>query len=790
MQFGTKAETLHSLSKIYPELNIPNVFILIVEQWKQDSDAVLDDIRQYFRGQTKSLAVRSSSEGEDGEKSSNAGAFKSVLQVPLHDNEQLYEAVEAVIASYPNSQGQVLVQPTVANIAVSGVILTRTLNSGAPYYVINYDDESGRTDTVTGGKGPSKTIYVYKGGHDADFDSPRVLAMLNLARTLEAIFKNDSLDIEFGLDKAGKLHLFQVRRICREKFWSKDSQAPVVDNIQFVEQFVRQCMAPRPSLFGSRTMLGVMPDWNPAEIIGITPHLLACSLYRELITKRTWSRARENMGYRDMPAEELMVMVAGRPYIDIRASFNSFLPKGLPDPTCVTLVDSWMDRLDKHPELHDKVEFEVVPTVYDFDFESRFVKRYPGVLTSGELDHFAQQLQILTQRNLDLGKGGTLAWAEAEIAGLHATQMARPSDLHSYRDFTILPFTRSLMEECRERGTLPFSILARHGFIAETLLRSAVRLKAITAGRVAAFKRSVRTIAGEFTDDFRHAIAGELDREVFLQRYGHLRPGTYDILSPRYADRQGLFAGSFPEAEAQVAEFVLSQNERRDIDALLDRAGLSGLGADGFLEYFCRAIQGREYGKFVFSRHLSDILECFAVWGGQEGLDRETVSHLDASDILNQLVCSVHNDCAAHYLQLAERGKHLLRLASSLKLSYLIRSPRDVYIVPMHRSAPNFIASGKLECPLIVLDAASDCKLDIAGKIVCIENADPGFDWIFSRGIAGLVTKYGGANSHMAIRCAEYGVPAVIGCGEMLYRKVVAASSVVLDADSHILKPL
>ena len=48
---------------------------------------------------------------------------------------------------------------------------------------------------------------------------------------------------------------------------------------------------------------------------------------------------------------------------------------------------------------------------------------------------------------------------------------------------------------------------------------------------------------------------------------------------------------------------------------------------------------------------------------------------------------------------------------------------------------------------------------DFSNKIIFIENADPGYDWLFGLGISGLVTKYGGANSHMAIRCAEFSLP-------------------------------
>jgi phosphoenolpyruvate-protein kinase (PTS system EI component) len=74
--------------------------------------------------------------------------------------------------------------------------------------------------------------------------------------------------------------------------------------------------------------------------------------------------------------------------------------------------------------------------------------------------------------------------------------------------------------------------------------------------------------------------------------------------------------------------------------------------------------------------------------------------------------------------------------------------------------------------------------------VVLIERADPGYDWIFLSPIAGLVTKYGGSNSHMAIRCAELGVPAAIGCGEQVFEQLCNAQSVLLDCAAGVLTPI
>jgi phosphohistidine swiveling domain-containing protein len=148
------------------------------------------------------------------------------------------------------------------------------------------------------------------------------------------------------------------------------------------------------------------------------------------------------------------------------------------------------------------------------------------------------------------------------------------------------------------------------------------------------------------------------------------------------------------------------------------------------------------------------------------------------------------NDATNFYTERIKKGKNNFDVASSFKLSYLIRSVRDVHIVPMQRSMPNFIGNQRIEGEVVELTPYTKEIPNLENKIICIEGADPGYDWIFTRNIAGLITKYGGANSHMAIRSAEYNIPAAIGCGEQPYQRILKQSTCLLDCQGKRLEPI
>ena len=786
---GTKAETLELLFRHgFP---VPPLRYFTKTRWEEMPDGILDEIAAAFP--RTSLAVRSSACNEDSCAASMAGAFDSVLHVPSQDGAALRTAIDKVTARYDNDADQVLIQPMVPDVALSGVVMTRTLEDGSPYYVINYDDISGRTDTITSGCGISKTVCVYRGVRAEYFDSPRLRAVLELVRRLEDFFTGLPLDIEFVVDTRGNAHLLQARPIAAARHWRSHVAEDVSRHIRHVETYARDIMAERPDLPGRRSLLGVMPDWNPAEIIGITPRPLAMSLYRDIITRRVWRVARQKMGYRTLPPVELMLSLAGRPYIDVRASFNSFIPEGVSKQTAGILVDAWLDRLDAHPELHDKVEFAIVPTVLDFDFDEVFQERYAELLSVPERLNYKAALRRLTSRALQVSglrpPEGSLEKAMNDAQRLELRQRSlMPPVMPAGTPFSLVARLTSLLEECKEWGTLPFSIAARHAFMAESLLRSAVRRGALQEERLAAFKRTVRTVSGELSHDFAEAVRNPAMQPEFMARYGHLRPGTYDILTPCYAQRNLFTEVATPPEPPQAAEFSLTAAEHSALALLLDEAGLD-CTPPSLLDYARRAIAGREWIKFIFTRHVCAILETIAAWGQGQGLEREECAMLPLEVITGSLHAPLPDEAQAYYKAvIAEQHRHYA-LARSLRLAPLIRSVRDVYVAAQQRSEPNFITDRHIEAPVTVLNS-QDSPGELQGRIVCIESADPGYDWLFTRNIAGLVTRYGGANSHMAIRCAEYGLPAAIGCGGILYERASGATMLLLDCAGKRITPL
>lgn len=763
---SSKADTLKQLEgKLQHASILPQVCFTCYD-WHQDEQSILSTVHEAFQKKAM-VIVRSSALSEDTEHTSNAGVYTTV--VAINDEVQLKDAITTVISSYhhPHDKDQIFIQPYLKDVAAAGVILTKDPNTAGAYYVVNID-ESGKTDGVTSGYGTH--IQTYLICRSKPYSTNKSLAkLMSLAEELENLFCCDDLDIEFAFDKTGQLYLFQVRKQILQKESRINEEQHQILLSQIAER-IEQTIQPHPYLHGSKTAFGVMPDWNPAEIIGLRPRPLALSLYRELVTDSIWAYQRNNYGYKNLRSFPLMLNFGGLPYIDVRVSLNSFIPKNIESPLADKLANYYLKRLTEMPTLHDKVEFEIVFSCYSFDLEERLQSLPKQEFGKDDVELLTDSLRSLT--NHIIRPDGLWKIDRDKVISLVERQQ-------KIMQANMQPVDRIywLLEDCKRYGTLPFAGLARAAFIAMQMIRSLIQVGIFSQSEADQFLNGVNTVSSEITHDY-----AEMDKTVFLAKYGHLRPGTYDILSPRYDEAPDLyFHWDTPSTKPQKAtDFSLSLGQMKQINQLLEKHKLE-YDVVGLFEFIATAIEWREKSKFIFTKSLSDALQIFGQFGQTLGFSLEDLSYANIQVIYDLYGSSF--DAGKMLARSIETGKKQYEHTLSLALPPLITSPEDVWGFELPISEPNFITQKIISARV----AHHHEKDHLKDAIVLIESADPGFDWLFSHSIAGLVTAYGGSNSHMAIRAGEMGLPAAIGVGEAQFRKYAKSSTLKLDcANKHI----
>lgn len=765
---GSKAETLENLASVVRTARVLPMLYFPVDEWRADRERLLDAVANRPWGR-RPLIVRSSTRHEDEPDTLMPGGYLSVAGVT--GREELGAAVEAVIASYRERSDVlgdlgdqlVLIQPLVLNAAMTGVVFTCDPNTGSPYVVVNYEEGGDPAAVTSGSHGRLRTCYVWKHARSS-YRDPRLSALVELSRELEQLVGLDSLDIEFAFDRAGELYLLQVRPLVVEV---RSDEHALERALGAVAAKVRSAGRPHPHLLGRRTVFGVMPDWNPAEIVGTRPRPLALSLYRRLITDAQWADQRARYGYRDVRGFPLMLDFFGLPYVDVRESCNSLIPASVDDDVAERLVDHYLDRVTDNPELHDKLEFEVVFSCYSFTVEQRLTEQTGDLLTAPERDGVVTALRTLTNHLMDPEHPAR----REDLAGIASLRARLGQVRQSNLDLPTQIYW--LLEDCRRFGTLAFAGFARLGFIATEMLRSLVAVDVLTEADVARLMASLDTVTNRMLRD-----RATLPREQFLRRYGFLRPGTYDIRSPRYdEDPDGYFTrpGSDARRPPDPPPLRWSADTMRRIDVLLREHRLEH-DAEGLLAFIVSSIEWRENSKFEFSRHLSEALSLLRQLGEGVGMGVDDLSYatVDCIDELHRGASSP----GSVLNRSVEAGREQYELTRRLVLPPVITGPEDVTAFHLPTTEPNYVTQ---RCATGPVELVSSHPTDLKGKILMLPSGDPGYDWIFAEGVAGFITRYGGANSHMAIRAHQFGIPAVLGAGEVLYDRWSKAEYLTVD---------
>ena len=317
---------------------------------------------------------------------------------------------------------------------------------------------------------------------------------------------------------------------------------------------------------------------------------------------------------------------------------------------------------------------------------------------------------------------------------------------------------------------MAFAGLARCGFIAIELLNSMVKIGAIKDQEKQKFLSSIRTINVEMKYDLTR-----MNKKQFIKKYGHLRPGTYDINSKNYKSNFRNYFGKIKKENVKAIEkYKLEKKIKSSIKKLKIYKNENEL-----VKFIKESIAYREYSKFVFSKSINLIFENLEKFGKKYNIKIDDLSYLKIDKILNMYFNLSNYGTIDNLKKHINENKKEYSANKRINLPDVIKSSRDLFIQIKNFDKINYISDKNIISKIIEYESKS-IKKNFNG-IVCIENADPGYDFLFNKNIKGLITKYGGLNSHMAIRCSELNLPALIGVGEKNYNMIKKCKLIKID---------
>lgn len=754
--FISKSENLKILiNKNLRKSKVPKFIDFNVKEWiESDKNILLNKINKNL---SKKICIRSSFALEDNINDSLAGKFESYLNIS-NTKKNIIFYVNEIIKQYLKfdkknvNNSNIFVQNYISDSILSGVVTNFNLHDGSPYYVINYDDTSNLTDTVTsGGKSGFRALYVFKNKLN-NVKSVRFRPLVQSIKEIEKKFNYLPVDIEFAVDKKKKVHIFQIRPITTKKKWK------VINTTEFGMELNNLSskflsLEKKNSKFNKSAVLGLMPDWNPVEMIGSFPSKLSFSLYKELITKNSWSIARKQMGYKHVNSE-LMYNFSGRPYIDVRLSFNSFLPKNLRNNISKKIVNYWCMNLVNHPYLHDKVEFEIADSCYDFSLKKKISKNYYFLSKSEKLEYF-NEIKLHTLKIIDSYESNFLGYFN-DLKELEDYRISLISKITNTKKINYQKIINETIKILKKKGIVPFSKFARNAFIGKKILDDLKIKRIISPADNKKLLNSLDTITLLYTKLEKKSRYSIKYKKLFNNLFFHLRAGTYDIEVKRYKNKINTYKidniNDILSLNSNAGQ-ILGDKKINNLQIFLNKNKIE-LEASKLLNYIITSIKLRENSKYIFTRTLSDLIELLKEYGKKKKLDKKKLSVLSINEILN---LNLKNK--------KTKNKNSTTFNQNIQLPYLISSKKDFFVCSIQEVKPNFITYKNIKSKCVRLSKKAKNK-NLKNKIVLIENADPGYDWIFSKNIKGLITKNGGINSHMSIRCQELNIPAAIGLGE------------------------
>jgi len=759
LNVGGKAESLIKLKSI-AGISVPP-FISIPASC-ENLEALIQEYLT-LNPNVHAVAVRSSALVEDGENASFAGAFDTFLDVEAAVSEILdavkrvrFNATQKVEGlsdymdrcniKYQDGVG-VVVQEMVSDPDYSGVVFSHGLESVDAYFQINF--HTGLGEEIVSGRQKGGHLRFLRQGEVSEVIGkkyPFLQELINAVNSIEKNYSCESMDIEFAY-KNGCLYILQARPMTVAKgCLHNDKMLLLSDEIKSLN-----CKVHRLS---ENDFYGDMIDINPRELLGENPQFLNVSIFGEMFADDVVERVRGQMGYAPLYAG-MMEVLSGKPYVSLRSSAYSMRPKGVSDKTYEKVFQHYLSKVRSNVDLQDKVEFQLFS------------------LTGQQAEGLVEELSEILDLEEVLELTGSFNELDEYLAVYMVGYLENYSCWLSQYQSELDTLERSggcnvkTALSALIKGTSYFTATARLAFYAKNAAE-----KKYGESFIEKSIGGLDTVSGQLQESLLLYAKGEMTVEDLNRVYGHLRAGQMDIFTSSYKDNpEYYFNLEYYEAmdESQADCTLKGVLERRnDAEAFLNE--LSPLLQQEIVD-MRMLLQAREAVKFEFARAFDLLSRSILDVSKQVGFDKNKLGSMNIDDVIALSESGVVD----------VKSTFMSPLHKLLILPAVFTHTTDLNCVELEQKFGTFFSGKVIEAPVIVVkEGMKPLREDVEGRIIVLDHADPGFDFLLSYEPAGLITKVGGPASHMAIRLSEYGLPGCIGSGIDL-ETIDVTKSLVLD---------
>ena len=746
--FFSKGHALKNLR--YKNIIINKFYNFTFQEWKNNQKEITKIIKKKLN---KDLIVRSSSNTEDKFDYSNAGKYLSIPFIK-NNNLSLTNAINKVFKSYNNKNPNqfIIVQNMQTNFDSSGVIFSRDIEKSSKYFIIkDIDKKYGDTSFVTAGKSlKEKKIIVYSKSKDFNQRYKNLIKYIKFVQNITGL---NALDCEYALYR-NKTIIFQIRPLNIRNKILKREELKIEKNIENTFKKLKV----KYEKDKKKLSLSVMTDWNPAEIIGKESDPLSIFLYEYLILNKNWYTQRLQNGYSKFRNIKLSYQIGNTLYIDVIKSFKSFIPEKLNYKTKNKILNYYLLKLNKNPDLHDKIETEIV---FSNLSKKTHLNLIPLKLNTTEKNIFLVELKKV---NEEIKKKCFLHYETLNKLNLISKNLFK-----NLKNSKNLNDSYKVLNLTRKKFILPFAHLARGGFVSKFILKDFFKEKKMNE-----IISQIDTISTNYRNDIKI-----LNQKDFQRKYMHLVPNTYDftnLIEKNNISNLKLSNNYIPYKKIEKKELKFHINDHQ-----IKKLGFNSL--KDFKNFLSITISGREYAKYIFSRNIYLFFLILRNWAISKKIDLYKIKFIDKK-IYNHLRSK--KNYFYNFAKEVKKNEDIMNLQKKINLPDFINHPNNIYNFSELISKPSFIGN-KCKAKLICFNKNIKDNLIYKNKIVLIPNADPGFEFLFHLGIKGIITKYGGSNSHMAIRSYELNLTSIIGVGEK-YEVIKNFSGIKIDPENKRFK--